>query len=119
MAGDADLLEYVLRLGDNALVLGQRCAELIGRAPQLEEEMAFANIGLDLLGQAGLLLAYEDDVEQILLRARRPLYEEVNRLRAALQAIAALERVDRAGFRDPSQVFLAIDRLASEALGRS
>jgi enoyl-CoA hydratase/carnithine racemase len=50
-------LEYVLRLADNPLLLGQRCAELVGKAPQLEEEMALANIGLDLLGQARLLLA--------------------------------------------------------------
>jgi ring-1,2-phenylacetyl-CoA epoxidase subunit PaaC len=63
LAGDADLVEYVLRLGDNALILGQRCAELIGKAPQLEEEMAFANIGLDLLGQASLLLAYAAELE--------------------------------------------------------
>jgi ring-1,2-phenylacetyl-CoA epoxidase subunit PaaC len=56
-------LEYVLRLADNPLLLGQRCAELVGKAPQLEEEMAFANIGLDLLGQARLLLAYAGELE--------------------------------------------------------
>lgn len=56
-------LDYLLRLGDNALVLGQRLSELVGEAPQLEEEMALANIALDLIGRAQLLLAYAGEVE--------------------------------------------------------
>jgi ring-1,2-phenylacetyl-CoA epoxidase subunit PaaC len=43
---------YLLRLGDNALVLGQRLCEWIGHAPVLEEELATANVALDLIGQA-------------------------------------------------------------------
>src|SRR5262245_52068104 len=51
----AALAARCLALGDDALVLAQRLAEWITRAPELEEEVALANIGLDLLGQARLL----------------------------------------------------------------
>lgn len=47
---------YCLQLGDDALVYAQRLGEWISRAPQIEEDMALGNIGLDLLGQARLLL---------------------------------------------------------------
>lgn len=63
MDRDAALLEYLLRLGDSALVHGQRLCELVGAAPQLEEEMALANISLDLIGRARLLLARAGEVE--------------------------------------------------------
>ncbi|GAB3446418.1 phenylacetate-CoA oxygenase subunit PaaC [Streptomonospora sediminis] len=53
----ADLAAYCLMLGDDALVLAQRLAEWCSRAPELEEDVALANISLDLLGQARLLLA--------------------------------------------------------------
>lgn len=53
----ATLAAYCLMLGDDALVSAQRLAEWSTRAPELEEEVALANIGLDLLGQARLLLA--------------------------------------------------------------
>ena len=53
----ADLGEYCLMLGDDALVLAQRLTEWVTRAPELEEEVAVANTALDLLGQARLLLA--------------------------------------------------------------
>src|SRR3712207_4546332 len=46
-----DLGTYCLMLGDDALVLVQRLTEWITRAPELEEEVAIANIALDLLGQ--------------------------------------------------------------------
>jgi len=49
---------YALRLGDDALVLAQRMGEWVASAPQLEEDVALANIGLDLLGQARSLLTY-------------------------------------------------------------
>jgi len=52
-----DLGEYCLMLGDDALVLAQRLTEWMTDAPELEEEVAFGNIALDLLGQARLLLA--------------------------------------------------------------
>ena len=60
--GDAALAAYVTGLGDDALVLSHRLAEWITRAPQLEEDMALANISLDLLGQARTLLAYAGEV---------------------------------------------------------
>lgn len=56
-------VEAVLRLGDDALVLGQRLAEWCGHGPVLEEELAMANIGLDLLGQARLLLSHAASLE--------------------------------------------------------
>lgn len=53
----ADLASYCLMLGDDALLAAQRLAQWSTKAPELEEEVALANIGLDLLGQARLLLA--------------------------------------------------------------
>lgn len=53
----ADLATYSLALGDDALVMSQRIAEWCSNAPDLEEDIALANIALDLLGQARLLLA--------------------------------------------------------------
>lgn len=49
---------YSLALGDDALILGQRLIEWVTHAPELEEEVALANIALDLLGQARTLLTY-------------------------------------------------------------
>jgi ring-1,2-phenylacetyl-CoA epoxidase subunit PaaC len=54
---------YACRLGDDALILAHRLGEWITRAPQLEEDVALANIGLDLLGQARLLLSYAGECE--------------------------------------------------------
>jgi len=56
-------VEYVLGLGDDALVLAQRLGEWIASGPQIEEDMALANIGLDLLGQARSLLSYAGELE--------------------------------------------------------
>lgn len=53
----AELASYCLALGDDALVLSQRLSEWCSRGPDLEEDIALANIALDLLGQARLLLA--------------------------------------------------------------
>ncbi|MEU9336727.1 1,2-phenylacetyl-CoA epoxidase subunit PaaC [Streptomyces sp. NPDC048290] len=50
-----ELADLCTTLGDDALVLAQRLAEWVTRAPELEEEVALANIGLDLLGQTRLL----------------------------------------------------------------
>ena len=55
--------EYALRLGDNALVLGQRLSAWIGHAPVLEEEMATANVELDLIGQARSWLDLAGEIE--------------------------------------------------------
>ncbi|WP_433824908.1 1,2-phenylacetyl-CoA epoxidase subunit PaaC [Actinoplanes sp. CA-015351] len=53
----ADLSLYCLMLGDDALILSHRLQEWVTRAPELEDELAIANIALDLLGQARLLLS--------------------------------------------------------------
>jgi ring-1,2-phenylacetyl-CoA epoxidase subunit PaaC len=61
---DADALStYCLMLGDDALVYAQRLTEWCSRAPELEEDVALANIALDLLGQARLLLSRAGEVE--------------------------------------------------------
>lgn len=52
------LTAYTLRPGDNCLVLSQRLGEWCGHAPELEIDLALANIGLDLLGQARNFLSY-------------------------------------------------------------
>ena len=54
---------YVLALGDDSLVMAQRLGWWISRAPELEEDLALANLGLDQLGQARLLLTYAGQVE--------------------------------------------------------
>jgi ring-1,2-phenylacetyl-CoA epoxidase subunit PaaC len=56
-------LQYVLRLGDTALVHGQRVAEWCGHGPLLEEDIALTNIALDLIGQARLLLTHAGVLE--------------------------------------------------------
>lgn len=53
-----DLVDYVLALADDALIASHRLTEWVARAPELEEDVALANIALDLLGQARLLLPY-------------------------------------------------------------
>ncbi len=54
---------YALRRADDALVLGHRLSEWTGHAPLLEEELALANIGLDLIGQSRALYAHAGDLE--------------------------------------------------------
>jgi ring-1,2-phenylacetyl-CoA epoxidase subunit PaaC len=58
-----DKLEYLLRLGDNALILSQQLSKLCGKGPALEEDMALTNVALDLLGQTRMWLTYAGDVE--------------------------------------------------------
>jgi len=60
---DLARLRYVLRLADTSLVLAQRLGEWVGHAPALEEDLGLANISLDLLGQARLLLTYAGELE--------------------------------------------------------
>src|SRR5206468_8843347 len=57
------LFEYLLRVGDTDLILAQRLGEWVGHGPVLEEDIALANVGLDLLGQARLWLSYAGEVE--------------------------------------------------------
>ena len=58
---DEKLFEYTLRLGDNALILGQRLAEWCGHGPVLEQDIALQNIALDQFGQARMLMQYAAD----------------------------------------------------------
>jgi ring-1,2-phenylacetyl-CoA epoxidase subunit PaaC len=60
---ETPLVLYTLRRADDALILGHRLSEWCGHAPMLEEDMALANIGLDLLGQARELYSYAAVVE--------------------------------------------------------
>lgn len=56
-------LSYLLRLADNALILGQRNAEWCGHGPVLEEDIALANLSLDLIGQARMLYQHAAKLE--------------------------------------------------------
>jgi len=61
--GAVQLFEYLQRLGDTDVVLAQRLGEWIGHGPVLEEDIALANVGLDLLGQGRMWLSYAGEVE--------------------------------------------------------
>lgn len=60
---ETPLFTYTLRLADNALVLGHRLSEWCGHGPMLEEDLALANMALDLIGQARSLYSYAGEVE--------------------------------------------------------
>jgi ring-1,2-phenylacetyl-CoA epoxidase subunit PaaC len=60
---ETPLVLYALRRADDALILGHRLSEWCGHAPMLEEDMALANMGLDLLGQARALYGYAAEAE--------------------------------------------------------
>ena len=57
--------DYCLRLGDDALILGQRLSEWCGHAPVLEVDLSLANLGLDLIGQATHFLSQAGDADQL------------------------------------------------------
>ena len=57
------LFEFLLRQGDNGLVLGHRTSEWCGVGPALEEDIALANVALDQIGQTQLWLVYAAEVE--------------------------------------------------------
>ena len=56
-------VNYLLRLGDNALILSQQLCRLCGKGPALEEDMALSNVALDLLGQTRLWYEYAAELE--------------------------------------------------------
>lgn len=62
-ARQAALLEFLLRIGDNTLILGHRVSEWCGHSPALEEDIALANTALDLIGQTQLWLGLAGEVE--------------------------------------------------------
>ena len=57
------LFKYLIRLGDNALILGQRLGEWCGHAHQLESDIALTNVALDNVGQARMLLTKAGEIE--------------------------------------------------------
>jgi len=57
--------DYLLRLGDDALILGQRLGEWCGHGPVLEVDLSLANLALDLVGEATLLLGAAGDADQL------------------------------------------------------
>jgi ring-1,2-phenylacetyl-CoA epoxidase subunit PaaC len=57
------LLDYLLRLADNALILGHRLSEWCGHGPILEQDIAITNIALDFIGQARMLYQYAAEIE--------------------------------------------------------
>ena len=63
MAAVDAIRDFVLRLGDNALILSQRLGEWCGKGPALEEDMALTNVALDLLGQARMWLSYAAELQ--------------------------------------------------------
>jgi ring-1,2-phenylacetyl-CoA epoxidase subunit PaaC len=60
---DSSSFSYLLRLGDDRLVLGHRLSEWCGHGPILEEDIALANVALDLIGEATLLLKLAGQIE--------------------------------------------------------
>jgi len=63
MKREQTLFKYLVRLGDNALVLAQRLIAIVADGPELEEELANANFSLDYLGQARMFYTYAGEVE--------------------------------------------------------
>lgn len=63
MTADPALFEYLLRFGDNCLILSQRLGAWCGHGPVLEEDIAITNVALDLLGHARFWLTYAGQVE--------------------------------------------------------
>jgi ring-1,2-phenylacetyl-CoA epoxidase subunit PaaC len=57
--------DFLLRLGDDSLVLGQRLSEWCGHAPVLEVDISLANLALDLIGQASLLLGEAGNADEL------------------------------------------------------
>lgn len=60
---ESELFRHAIRLGDDALILGQRLSEWCGHAPMLEVDLALSNIALDLIGQATHFLGVAGDAE--------------------------------------------------------
>ncbi len=64
-AHEAARTDYLCRLGDDALILGQRLSEWCGHAPALEVDLSLANLALDLIGQATNFLGEAGDADQL------------------------------------------------------
>lgn len=106
---------YMLRLADNALILGQRLSEMCGHAPEMELDIALTNMSLDLIGQAKLLfehiLAQEDLAPNAdVLAMTRPLEQYTNSL------FVAQPNVDFAHIMLRQYLFSSMQKLQYEAL---
>jgi len=62
-AGNDNLLTYLLRLADNAVILGQQLGDWVGKAPEMEEDIAMANFALDYIGQSRMLFSLAAKIE--------------------------------------------------------
>lgn len=60
---DADVIEFLMRMGDSTLILGHRVSEWCGHSPILEEDIALANTALDLIGQTQMWLGLAGEIE--------------------------------------------------------
>ena len=92
---------YALRRADDSLILGHRLSEWCGHAPTLEEDMALANIGLDLIGQARSLYGYVAEIEPAPEDA--PEHAPGNALGNATRGAARHHEDSYAYFRDVGQ----------------
>ena len=101
--------EYLLHLADNAVVLGQRNAEWCGHGPAIEEDIALANVSLDLIGQARLL--YQQAAERKYRQACQIVFESQKASASWLQrqlgvgyntAAKWVERMEADGFVGPA-----------------
>ncbi len=63
MTRDEAFLQFLLRMGDNTLILGHRVSEWCGHAPVLEEDIALANTALDLIGQTQMWLGLAGEID--------------------------------------------------------
>ena len=63
MTRDEAFLQFLLRMGDNTLILGHRVSEWCGLAPVLEEDIALANTALDLIGQTQMWLGLAGEID--------------------------------------------------------
>lgn len=106
---------YMLRLADNALILGQRLSEMCGHAPEMELDIALTNMSLDLIGQAKLLFEHILTVENLapnadVLAMTRPLEQYSNCL------FVAQPNVDFAHIMLRQYLFSSMQKLQYEAL---
>jgi len=106
---------YMLRLADNALILGQRLSEMCGHAPEMELDIALTNMSLDLIGQAKLLFEHILTQEELapnadILAMTRPLEQYSNLL------FVAQPNVDFAHIMLRQYLFSTMQKLQYEAL---
>lgn len=106
---------YMLRLADNALILGQRLSEMCGHAPEMELDIALTNMSLDLIGQAKLLFEHILTLENLapnadVLALTRPLEQYTNLL------LVTQPNVDFAHIMLRQYLFSSMQKLQYEAL---